>query len=212
MIQNRSLKQENLLLKNLLQYKIISFNNAITPGFKHNPVTRKDSPKEYFASLILHKMYSLVISVENSLFNNDVFLSIYLYRYVYELHVKVSYIFSGFSEEEIIFRLNQFFENKKWNLSEIVGKIDVNLISLKVFEDHGSKYQMICRFVHPNFESLKLHVGRTDDQQFEFMVPNINLTIWHSVAIIKLFSHFKLLDLHLKINQRTLELLQSAEI
>ena len=89
------LKNENILLKKSLQNKIVSLNEIIKPGFNFGTVTRKDNPKEYFASSILNKIYSLNVSAENSLFSNDVFLSIYLYRYVYELYIKVFYIFSA---------------------------------------------------------------------------------------------------------------------
>ncbi len=211
MIKNRFLKKENILLKNLLQIKIVSLNEIIGPGFNFGIVTRKDNPKEYFASLVLNKIYSLAISMENSIIANDVFLSIYLYRYVYELHIKVSFIFSGSSEKDILFRLDEFFENKKWNLAGIINKTNTNFVPLKVLEDHKEKYEMICRFVHPNIESLKLHSNRSDDQQFEFLVPNINLTIWHAAVIIRLFSNFKILNFNTNIDQRKLELLQSTE-
>lgn len=202
------LKNENILLKKFLQNKIVSLNEIIKPGFNFGTVTRKDNPKEYFASSILNKIYSLNVSAENSLFSNDVFLSIYLYRYVYELYIKVFYIFSGSSEEQIIFRLNEFFDNKKWILKDILNEINDNFLPPKFKESHEEKYRSICRFVHPNHESFKLHLNRTDDQQFEFLVPNINLTIWHNIGIIKLFSNAKILNFDKNINQKDLESLQ----
>lgn len=202
------LKNENILLKNSLQNKIISLNRIIKPGFNFGTVTRKDNPKEYFASSILNKIYSLNVSAENSLFSNDVFLSIYLYRYVYELYIKVLYIFSGSSEEQILLRLNEFFDNKKWILKDILNEINDNFLPPKFKESHEEKYKSICKFVHPNHESFKLHLNRTDDQQFEFLVPNINLTIWHNVGIIKIFSNAKILNFDKNINQKDLESLQ----
>lgn len=205
---NRTLRNDNILLKNSLQNKIVSLNKIIKPGFKFGTVTRKDNPKEYFASSILNKIYSLNVSMENSLLTNDVFLSIYLFRYVYELYIKVFYIFSGSSEEKILFRLNEFFDNKNWNFKKIKDEINDNFLPPKFKESHEEKYKSICRFVHPNHESFKLHLNRTDDQQFEFLVPNINLTIWHSVAIIKLFSDTKILGFDKNINQIDLVSLQ----
>ncbi len=205
----RLLKNENILLKNSLQDKIVRLNEIIKPGFNFGTVTRIDNPREYFASSILNKIYSLNVSLENSLFANDVFLSIYLYRYIYELYIKVLYIFSGSSEEQILFRLNEFFDNKKWNLKEIKDKINDSFLPPKFKEGHEEKYKAICRFVHPNHESFKLHLNRTDDQQFEFLVPNINLTIWHNVGIIKLFSDAKILNFDININQKDLESLQA---
>jgi len=206
---NNRLKSENILRKNILQSKIILLNEIIKPGFNFGTVTRKDNPKEYFASSILNKIYSLNISAENSLITNDVFLSIYLYRYIYELYIKVFYIFSGSSEEQILLRLNEFFENKEWILKNILNEINDNFIPPKFKESHGEKYKSICRFVHPNHESFKLHLNRTDDQQFEFLIPNINLTIWHSVGIVKLFSDAKILNFDKNINQKDLISIQA---
>jgi len=212
MIKNRLLKTENVLLRKLLQNKIISLNEIIKPGFNFGFVTKKDNPKEYFAGLVLNKIYSLVVSMENSVFANDVFISIYLYRYVYELCIKVFYIFSGSSEDQVLFRLNEFFNNKKWIFSVIKDKISTNLLPPKFAGDHKETYEKICKFVHPNIDSLNLHSNRTDDQQFEFIVPNINLAAWYIVAIIRLFSNLKILNLNTNIDQKKLELLQSIEI
>ena len=212
MIKSRSLKIENESRKKLLQNKIASLNEIIESGFSFGLVTREGSPKDYFTGLVLNKIYSLVISMENSVLANDIFISIYLYRYVYELCIKVFYIFSGATEKEILFRLNEFLENKKWMLSEIKDKINNNLLLPKLLEDHKKRYELICKFVHPNIESLKLHLNRTDDQQFEFIVPNINLTIWYIVEIIRLFSNLKILNLDINIDQKKLELLRSTEI
>ncbi|MDP2946061.1 MAG: hypothetical protein Q8N61_01250 [bacterium] len=208
MIKNSLLKIENIILKNSLQNKIVSFNEIIKPGFNFGTVTKKDNPKEYFASSILNKIYSLNVSMENSLFTNDVFLSIYLFRYIYELYIKVFYIFSGSSEEQILFRLNEFFDNKKWNIKDIKDDINDSFLPPKFKEDHEEKYKKICRFVHPNHDSFKLHLNRTDDQQFEFLIPNINLTIWHMIEIIRLFSNEKILDFDKKIDQERLVSLQ----
>ena len=205
---NNLLTNKNILLKITLQNKIVRLNEIIKPGFNFGTVTRIDNPKEYFASSILNKIYSLNVSLENSLFTNDVFLSIYLYRYIYELYIKVFYIFSGSSEAQILFRLNEFFDNKKWNLKKIKDDINDSFVPPKFKESHEEKYKAICRFVHPNYESFKLHINRTDDQQFEFLVPNINLTIWHNVGIIKLFSDAKILNFDKNINQEDLVSLQ----
>lgn len=208
MIFRNPLRNENILLKNSLQNKIVLLNEIIKPGFNFGLVTRKDNPKEYFASSVLNKIYSLNVSMENSLLTNDVFLSIYLYRYIYELYIKTFYIFSGSSEETLLFRLNDFFDNKKWTIKEILNEINDSFLPPKFKEGHEEKYKSICRFVHPNHESFKLHLNRTDDQQFEFLVPNINLTIWHSVGIIKLFSDAKILNFDKNINQIDLVSLQ----
>lgn len=205
---NKYLTSENVLLRNSLLIKVASFNKIVKPGFNSRTVTKKDSPKEYFALCSLHKIYSLNISIENSLFANDVFTSIYFYRYIYELYLKVYYIFSGSSEEQVLSRLNEFFENVKWNIKDIKDKINDRFLPQRFKGSHEEKYKTICRFVHPNYESFKLHLNRTDNQQFEFLVSNVNLTLWHSIEIVKFFSNEKLLGFDKKINQRNLNSLQ----
>ncbi|MFA6393619.1 MAG: hypothetical protein WCW25_01990 [Patescibacteria group bacterium] len=212
MIKNRLLKTENAIMREALLYKIVSLNEIIKPGFNFGSVTKKDNLKEYFAGLILSKIYSLVVSMNNSIFANDVFISIYLYRYIYELSIKVFYIFSGSPEDQILSRLNEFFDNKKWNLAEIKDAIDINLSSPELFRNHKKSYESICKFVHPNIDSLNLHLNRTDDQQFEFICPNINLTIWYIVEIMRLFMNFKILNLNTNIDQKKLRFLQSFEV
>jgi len=210
MSENRLLKQENIVLRSFLLNKVASLNEIIKPGFNFGLKTREENPREYFAGLVLNKIYSLNISIENSIFANDVFLSIYLYRYIYELYIKISYIYSGSSDDENIHRLNEFFENKKWILADINDKINNNILFSKFTENHKERYNQICKFVHPNIDSLKLHLNRTDDQQFEFMVPNVNLTIWYIVEIIIFFSNLKLLDLDKKIDLNKLNALRNS--
>ncbi len=207
MIKNRLLKKENIALKNSLLNKIVSLDEIILPAFDFGIVTKKDNPKEYFVALVLKKIYSLNISMGNSLFANDVFLSIYLYRYIYELYIKILYIFSESSAKENEVRLNEFFENKKWTLAYIKDRANNNFMPPEFVKNHKERYDQICRFVHPNIESLELHSNRTDDQQFEFLVPNINLTIEYAVAIIIFFSNLKLLDFDKKIDQKKLVML-----
>ena len=85
------------------------------------------------------------------------------------------------------------------------------LLKQKFKESHKEKYKTMSRFAHPNIESLNMHLGKTSDQQFEFLTPTINLILWHSVAIIKLFADFKLLDLDKNIDQGKLLSLQSDQ-
>lgn len=89
------LSPKKIILRNSLQNKILLFNITIEPGFYFNPITKKENPKEYFVAAVLHKIYSINISIENCLLANDIFLSVYIYRYVYELYIKTLYIFSG---------------------------------------------------------------------------------------------------------------------
>ena len=67
----------------------------------------------------------------------------------------------------------------------------------------------MSRFAYPNIESLNMHLGKTADQQFKFLAPTIDLILWHNVAIIKLFSDLKLLNLDKNIDQKKLVSLQN---
>ena len=91
--KNNQLNKENIALKYSLQGKITSFGEIIKPGFNFGTVTKSGTPKEYFAAAVLNKLYSLNISTENVLLANDVFLAQYLYRYIYELYIKVFIFF-----------------------------------------------------------------------------------------------------------------------
>lgn len=201
----------NINLRNSLQNKIISFGKVIEPGFDFGTVTKERNPKEYFVAAVLKKLYSLNISTGNILLANDVFLSIYLYRYIYELYTKVFYIFSGSSDKEIVSRLNEFFNNNVLKIAEYQDGIREKFNPKDFKESHKEKYKMMSRFAHPNIESLNMHLGKTSDQQFELLEPTINLILWHSVAIIKLFADFKLLGIDKSIDQGKLLSLQNAK-
>lgn len=211
MTQHNSLSTSNILLRNSLQEKIISLNEIIRPAFNFGIITKKDNPKEYFASSVLYKIYSLNISTENVLLANDIFLSVYLYRYVYELYLKVFYIFSGSSDEEILSRLNNFFKNRNLKITEYQKGINDCFIPPKLKEGHKEKYKTMSRIVHPNIESLNIHLNKTADEQFAFLVPTINLIIWHIIEIVRLFSNMKLLDFDKKIDQEKLVSLQCIQ-
>jgi len=206
------LKKENILLRNALQDKIISLNMIIKPGFNFGTVSKKNNPKEYFTAIVLNKIYSLNISIENVLLTNDVFLSVYLYRYVYELYIKVLYIFSGLSDKEILSRLDNFFENKNYlKIGDCLKKInnDFILIPPNFKDNHQEKYHKMSRIIHPNIDSINIHLHTTPNKQFEFLVSSIKLTLWHIIGIILLFLKIKVLDLDKNINQEELVLLQN---
>ncbi len=203
------LKNEHQQTKKSLSDKVSGFNQTIISGFGFGEITRENNPKEYFAACVFFKIHSLGISIENSILTNDVFLSIYLFRYVYELYIKVFYIFSGSSEKEILTRIDDFFNNKKWRFDIIQNKINDRFLPQDFKESHQKRYALLSRFVHPNYESFRLSLNRTDDQQFEFLEPNIHLTIWYSIEIIKHFSNIKILNFHINIDQKKLVELQN---
>jgi len=205
------LKKENILLRDALQDKIIFLNRIIKPGFNFGTVSKKNNPKEYFVAVALNKIYSVNVSIENVLLANDVFLSVYLYRYAYELYIKILYIFSGLSDQEILFRLNNFFENKDLKIKEYLKKINNDFVSMppNFKNNHFKKYRKMSQIIHPNIDSINIHLHTTPDEQFEFLVSAIKLTLWHIIEIILLFLKIKALDLDKNINQKQLILLQN---
>lgn len=204
----KQLENTNQEARRVLLDKINSFNEFIKSGFGFGEVTREHNPKEYFVVCVFLKIHSLGVSIENCIFSNDVFLSIYLFRYIYELYIKVFYIFSGLSEKEILSRIDEFFSNDKWNFTNIKNKINDKFLHPEFKETHQLRYKLLSRFVHPNYESFKLCLNRTNDQQFEFLEPNIHLALWYSIEIIKHFLNIEILNFHKKINKEKLERLQ----
>ncbi len=180
--------------RDILIYKTSLFNSLIEPVFKSfGDVSPKKERKKFLVLYVLNKIYSLNVSMENIIFSNDVFLSIYIYRYVYELYIKIFYIFSAQSDDEIIERINKFFENKIPDIKTCVDKLDKSLVPNQIIKDHKEKYNKMCNFVHPNINSLHLHINTNSEKQFEFLIPNINLSIWLLVDLMRFFIKQKLI-------------------
>lgn len=203
------LKGSHSIRQQALFKKIDLFNDVIRSGFGFGEKTREENPIEYFVACVFYKVHSLGISIRNCISSNDVFLSIYLFRYIYELYIKTLYIFSGSSEEEILFRVNEFFSDKKWRFEDMKEKINSKYLPPGFKENHQSRYVILSRFVHPNYDSLKLCLNRTDEQQFEFLEPNINLAVWYNIEIIRHFSNMSILN---KIDEGKLMTIQELGI
>lgn len=89
-------------------------------------------------------------------------------------------------------------------VADYLKEIDNNFLPSNFMVDHNGKYMTMSRIAHPNIESLNIHIEKTPDQQFDFLIPTINLSLWHNIEMIKLFSNLKLLELDSKINQKIL--------
>ncbi len=179
----------DFLRREILRYKVTNLNFLIRPVFKNfGVITKEKNPKEYFILSALNKIYSINVSLENIIFTNDIFLSIYIYRYVYELYIKIFYIFSGKSEVEILGRINDFFVDgpSTAKIHHCEKYLDKRFVPSKVTRDHAKKYKIMSKFVHPNLASLALHY-QDRKQQFEFLIPNINLSVWLLVDLIRFF-------------------------
>ena len=204
-----TLSAANLSARQSLKSKLDLLGQTIKKVYPFGRLTREGQPKEYFAGLVLNKFYSFEISLENTLLHNDVFMSLYLYRYVYELHIKAQYIFSSALESECLKRLNEFFEGKDLTFRQYLEDTPSNAVSDKLKEQYISgHYKEVSRFVHPNYPSLKLSTERTDDQQFKFLAINIWLTIWHISEILRLFRALHLLNLDAKLSAGDINSLQ----
>lgn len=193
-LENR-LSNKNNVLSFLLQGKVSSINKLIKPIFNFEKIDKNINPKEYFAMIILNKIYSLNISLENIILTNDVFLCNYFYRYIYELYIKVLFIFSVSSEEEIITRVNKFFIDNIPSIFDCQKMINNQLIPPQFKEKHKERYKILSNIAHPNIESINIHLNINSDQQFKFLEPTANLSIWHIIEIINFFSNLKLIKL-----------------
>ena len=185
------------------------FNKLLTPCFNFGLVKKEESPKEYFVVAVLNKLFSLNISLENIIFTNDVFLLNYLYRYVYELYVKVFYIFSGSDDAEINEKIKKFFDNKRMEIKDYLENINESSIPPKLKEEHKEKYLLMNRMAHPNINSLNMHLNKTKEQQFDFLVPTVNLIFWHNAEIMRVFSYLKILGVDKSLDLDKLYSLQT---
>jgi len=208
--ENR-LNDKNKVLSTFLQYKASSINEAIKPVFNFKEIDKNTKPKEYFAMAVLNKIYSLDVSLENIILTNDVFLCNYFYRYVYELYIKVLYIFSASNEEETIARLNNFFSGNMPGIFDCQKMINDQFIPPQFKEKHKQKYKTLSDIAHPNIQSLNIHLDTNPDQQFEFLNPTASLSVWHIIEIIKFFLNLKLIKLD-EENQKKLFDLQKLII
>lgn len=214
MEQNSILRisEKNIHTRDLLQQKILAFRNIIEPTLIFDVVTKTGQPKEYFAAIVLKKLYSITASIENCLFTNDIFLAVVLYRYLYELYIKTLYIFSGSSDDKIVSRLHDFYTSRNLRVADYLDGISEKHLPQQIRENHDEFYKTMSRMAHPNIESMALHVEKSADVQFEFMVPTINLSLWHAVEVVRIFHSFELLNCHNKINLSELVSVQNENL
>lgn len=202
-----SLSKNNLLIRKTLISKTQKLSTLLEPGFDFGTIHKDESPVDFFIVKVLNKMFSLVVSIENNIVTNDIHQAISLYRYSYELFLKVFFMFS---KEEKVVEINNFFENKgiTTNIAGTLSKIDESKLPPNFKTEHLEKYKKMSRFVHPNIESLNLHADSSDDQIFYFIVSNIKLTTWHLIEIVKIFIDNNNFKLESNINKEELERLQ----
>ncbi len=193
----------NLKRRNLLQENILKLNELLLPAFEFKEIRKADQPYDYLISLILNKLYSFNVTLENNLLCNDIHQSVAAYRYMYELYIKVLCIFS---ETGSSLKLKDFYSNKRTTIQDWLDEIDTEMLPLKFLDTHKEHYARLSRIAHPNIDSLNMHYGKSNDQIFNFLVPNIKLTLWLQVNILILFTKkaavdsFKKLDV-IELNQ-----------
>lgn len=199
------LSDKNLLHRDKIIRGLVDFNKALEGGLNFKLIEKKANPKYFFEALVLKKLYVINISAENSLLANDVFLSVYLYRYIYELYIKVAYIYSSKNDAELLVRIENFFSGIDLRVDKYIKGIDTSKFNAAFIDDHNEKYKLMSQIAHPNVESFNLHIGKTSNVHFDFIVPNIILSFFLIKEIIDLFIKNGDLDLKNSINAKDLE-------
>jgi len=210
MLGDNLLNSEKLPVRHRFHRSIISLGELMGPAFNFGTINKNENPKEYFAAIVLNKLYSLNISTENCLLTNDVFLINYLYRYVYELYLKALYMFSADSDSEIFLRINNFLEGRNLKIKEYQEGIRDNLTIPRLKEIHKEQYRKMSEIAHPNIRSLNLHLHTDSNKQFDFLASTIRLILWHNIELVKLFSFLKLLDIETRLDRSRLNVLQNS--
>ena len=187
----------NLTTRNLLQQNILKLNETILPGFKFKEIKKEDTPYDYLISLILNKLYTLNVTLENNLLCNDVHQSVVVYRYMYELYIKILCIFS---EKDSSVKLSDFYLNKRTTIQDWLNGVHEKLLPPKFSDTHKDHYARLSRIAHPNIDSLNMHYGKSNDQIFDFMVPNLKLTLWLQVNMLILFTNKATIDSFKKLD------------
>lgn len=170
-IDTRSIENKNVLRKIYLHNEIVLtgfkrfFNNKKIEEIKQMQNVDKQS---YYLYICLNKIYNLLISLENSLHTNDIHLSVYVYRYSYELYIKTFYLYT--KNEEFDERYTKVLDSKFFNFKEFIKNYE---FPIDIKNEHNEKYQYLSKIVHPNRESFEKHLelNNTNDA-FDFVLAN----------------------------------------
>jgi hypothetical protein len=196
----KGLKFENLVLRNTLLSNCKEMNKILLPAFKFGNVNKNNDPKGFYAGLVLNKLYSNNVSLENLVMSNDVFMVNCLYRYTYEMYIKTFSIFNYKSDEKTISSLVSFFNSKEPKIRYYFDSIEKETILINNLEEHLKMYKMLSSIAHPNIESLNLHYNKDPNEQFIFLRTTSKLMLGLEIEIILLFQKYKIINLEKNLN------------
>ncbi|MDQ1281670.1 MAG: hypothetical protein QG630_21 [Patescibacteria group bacterium] len=182
-------------------------DNILKPSLNFGEYNKNEDLKNSVAALILKKINSLIISINNSLQLKDHFLSTYLYRYIYELHLKIAFIY--IDKKKINNRLNLFLYKDRLSIRNCYDQLRYNYKYNFLILDHNAHYEKLSHMIHPNIESINMHRW-TEEEGFEFIFTNTLLSIilirqllfiLHNNDLWKLKENLNFKELDLIINQ-----------
>lgn len=181
------LNVDNLKLQEKLYKNTIIIREEILPVFNFKEFKKKDDSIEYTLALIFNKLYVMLVSTENIILLNDGWLAMYICRYNYELFIKTKYLLNNNSHEDVKARIKKFLEVGRWDtIKEKLDGIENNDEFIKdIKNNHKDFYRKINSVVHPNIESLNLHINKNSDDLFNFMSTNIKFNWLITYKIIE---------------------------
>lgn len=170
-----NLNVDNLKLQEKLYKNTEKIRKEILPIFNFKEFKKKDDSIEYTLALIFNKLYVMLVSTENIILLNDSWLAMYICRYNYELFIKTKYLLDNNSHEDIEARIKRFLEVGQWDkIKEKLDAIESNDEFIKdIKNNHKDFYKKMNSIVHPNIESLNLHINKNSNDLFDFMATNI---------------------------------------
>lgn len=183
-----NLSMYNLKLQEELYNNTIIIKENILPVFNFKEFKKEENPIEYALSLVFNKLYAILVSTENIILLNDGWLAMYICRYDYELFIKTKYLLDNNSHEDVKARVERFLEVGQWDkIKEKLDAIESNDEFIKdIKNNHKDFYKKINSIVHPNIESLNLHVNKNSDDLFNFMKSTIKLNLLMIYKIIEI--------------------------
>ena len=174
-----NLNNKNLIKRSHVLKMPHEIRTALKPIFKFGEYKRENKPAEFLSIACSNKLNTILVSIENIIHTNDTFLSVYIYRYLYELYFKIKHITSSELDIDFYKKIDKFFlEKQRSNISEQIKSIDKkDPVFTFLNEKHRDTYLLMNLVVHPNIESLSLHTNSSDDSMFEYLIPNVMLSL-----------------------------------
>lgn len=186
-IIGNNLNASNLSLQEKLYKDTSTIRMAILPVFSFEEFKEKENTIEYALVLVFNKLYSMLISTENVILLNDACLLMYVFRYNYELYIKIKYLLDDSSPEKVELRVKNFLEaGQKDIIKEKLNAIKDSDEFIKYLKNnHNDFYKKINSIVHPNIESLKILIDKNSNDLFNFIEPSVKINLLMVYKIIE---------------------------